>query len=130
MFSSGKLIITPHGVGFFIMLMTLLALAACSRSDTTAGVENLWREDGFAVQEGVTTEAELLEALGPPSQLINLGRETVYYYLTEAFRSDRLLLIVYNRTQRNTNYDRAIFFFDENGVLTKAALSDNALPRE
>lgn len=111
-------------------LALMLAIAACSRADTTTGVENLWREEGFSVTKGETTEAEVLAALGPPSQLINLGRETVYYYLAEEFRSDRLLLIVYNRTRRSSAFDRAIFFFGPGGVLTKASFSATALSRE
>lgn len=107
-----------------------LALAGCSRADTTTGVENLWRAGGFSVTEGVTTDADVLAALGPPSQLINLERETVYYYLAEAFSSDRLLLVVYNRTRRRSTFDRAIFFFGPDGVLTKAAFSETQLPRE
>jgi hypothetical protein len=113
-----------------ILILVLLATAsACSRADTEVGVENIWREPGISFTEGVTTEAEVLAALGPPSQLIDLGDETVYYYLREAFRSDRLLLILYNRTQRSGSYDRAVFFFGKDGILTKAAYSETALPR-
>lgn len=107
----------------------LLVMAACSRTDSTAGVENLWRSGGFQATEGVTTEAEVLTALGPPSQIINLENETVFYYLREAFRSDRLLLIIYNRTKRTAQYDRAIFFFDRSGILRKASFSQTALPQ-
>ena len=121
---------TARRVGRHGAMALMLVIAACSRADTTTGVENLWREEGFAVTEGVTTEAEVLEALGPPSQLINLGRETVYYYLSEAFSSDRLLLIVYNRTERRSAFDRAVFFFGRDGVLTKSALSATSLPRD
>lgn len=111
-------------------LMILGSLAACSRSDAVSGVENLWRAPDFSVQEGVTTQAEVLAALGPPSQLINLGEKTAYYYLKEAFRSDRLLLILYNRTERKTTYDRAVFFFDTDGILENAAFSQTELPQD
>lgn len=111
-----------------LVLGLLLIVSGCSRTDSTAGVENLWRAQGFEVTEGVTTEEDLLAELGPPSQIINLGDETVFYYLSEAFRSDRLLLIVYNTATRVTRYDRAIFFFDRSGVLTKASFSQTALP--
>lgn len=114
-------------IGAAVVLGLLLATAACSRTDSTAGVENLWRSDAFQVTEGVTTEGDVLEALGPPSQIINLGNERVFYYLREAFRSDRLLLIIYNKTKRTTRYDRAIFFFNHDGVLRKASFSQTAL---
>ncbi|MBY8975145.1 hypothetical protein KHP62_04955 [Rhodobacteraceae bacterium NNCM2] len=111
-------------------ILLLGLCVSCSRSDSTAGVENLWRSPSFSVQEGVTTDADVLEALGPPSQIINLGDKTVFYYLKEAFRSDRLLLIIYNKTKRTTSYDRAVFFFTPDGVLEKASFSKNALPED
>jgi hypothetical protein len=108
----------------------LLAIAACSRSNTVSGVENTWRDPAFAPVAGVTTEAEVLESLGPPSQIIALQDQTVYYYIREDFSSDRLLLIIYNQTARRTAYDRAVLFFNDAGVLTKFSFSETALPRE
>ena len=108
----------------------LLLAGGCSRTDNTTGVENIWRDPAFMATVGSTTEADVLEALGPPSQIINLGDQTVFYYIKENFRSNRLLLIIYNRTERRTTYDRAVFFFDKAGVLRKLAFSDTALPRD
>ena len=112
------------------LFVLLLLAAGCSRTDNSTGVENSWRDPAFAAVAGSTTEADVLEALGPPSQIINLGDQTVFYYIKENFRSDRLLLIIYNRTERHTVYDRAVFFFDAAGVLRKAAFSETALPRD
>jgi hypothetical protein len=110
-----------------ISLLLLLA-GGCSRTDNTTGVENNWREPSFTPTVGITNEADVLKALGPPSQIINLGGQTVFYYIKENFRSDRLLLILYNKTERRTIYDRAVFFFDATGVLRKVAFSETALP--
>jgi hypothetical protein len=116
--------------GWWSALAVLLLLAgACSRTDNTTGVENSWRDPTFAATVGSTTESDVLQALGPPSQIINLGDDTVFYYIKENFRSDRLLLILYNQTERRTIYDRAVFFFDRTGILRKVALSDTSLPR-
>lgn len=120
----------PHMIRPIAAILLLGLCVACSRSDSTAGVENLWRASDFSVQEGVTTQSDVLDALGPPSQVLNLGDRTAFYYLKEAFRSDRLLLIIYNKTKRTTAYDRAVFFFDAEGVLEKASLSKTALPQE
>lgn len=105
-----------------------LLLAGCSRTEATSGVENLWRDPSFAVVEGVTTQAEVLAALGPPSQIISLQSGPAFYYLKEVFHSERMMLIVYNTAERSAAYDRAVFFFDHDGLLTKAALSKTALP--
>ena len=68
-----------------------------------------------------TTRQQVLEALGPPSQVIALDDETVLYYLFERTAGDGLILIVYNQFKVDTRYDRAIFFFDGEDRLTDYA---------
>jgi hypothetical protein len=41
--------------------------------------------------------------------------------LFEHSKGEGLVLIVYNRMKIDTQYDRAIFFFDDNDVLTESA---------
>jgi hypothetical protein len=60
----------------------------------------------------------VLDALGPPSQVIALDDETVLYYLFEKAEGEGMILILYNRIEVETRYDRAIFFFDKNDLLT------------
>jgi hypothetical protein len=47
--------------------------------------------------------------------------ESALYYLFEHSDGEGIILIVYNRFRIDTRYDRAIFFFDENDVLTEYA---------
>ena len=47
--------------------------------------------------------------------------ESAMYYLFEHSEGEGLILIVYNRMRIDTRYDRAIFFFDNNDVLTEFA---------
>ena len=67
---------------------------------------------------GESSRQDILEALGPPSQVIALGDETVLYYLFERTEGKGLILIVYNEFKTDTRYDRAIFFFDADDRLT------------
>ncbi|MGD9388046.1 MAG: hypothetical protein PVI87_07440 [Gammaproteobacteria bacterium] len=114
-------------------LLTVFCLAllqACVSFSSVDGVDNVWREvplDSF--QPGVTTQAEVLDQLGPPSQLINLDSGVVFYYLAEKGSGSGKILIVWNSRQEATTYDRAIFFFDDNGVLEDAAYSQEAIKR-
>lgn len=95
------------------------ALAGCAQYDNRRGVEVTWKPAAIGdLQSGKTTRAEILARLGPPSQVIALGDESVLYYLNEQADGDALLLIAYNRFSVDTRYDRAIFFFDENDILT------------
>ena len=113
-----------------LSIFCLALLQACVSFSSVDGVDNVWREvplDSF--QPGVTTQAEVLDQLGPPSQLINLDSGVVFYYLAEKGSGSGKILIVWNSRQEMTTYDRAIFFFDENGVLEDAAYSQEAIKR-
>ncbi len=107
-------------------LMTLAAMLAllggCAQYDNKRGVLQEVQSADFAkFSAGATTRQDVLARLGPPSQIIALGDETVLYYLFEQSRGNGLILIVYNRFSVNTRYDRAIFFFDEQDRLTDFA---------
>lgn len=109
----------------------LLMVAGCASYSGDNGVENRWRSPAVPVwKPGVTTEQSVTEVLGPPSQLIGLENETVYYYLREHRSGRGLVLLIYNWGHQTLTYDRAIFFFDKKGMLTKYSYSPEALPYE
>lgn len=97
-------------------------LSACAQYDSHRGVDVTWDEAALSgFNTGSTTRDEVLQRLGPPSQMIALGDETVFYYLFERARGEGLILIAYNRFEVDTRYDRAVFFFDHRGRLTEYA---------
>lgn len=107
-----------------LIIAGLLAclLTACAQYESQRGVDVTWDTaalSGFSV--GETTRAQVLQQLGPPSQLIALDGETVLYYLFERAEGEGLILIAYNRFAIDTRYDRAVFIFDDNDRLTEFA---------
>jgi len=113
-----------------IMAAILLVCGGCAVYKSEKGVDNLWRRK--AVPEfvrGEATQSEVLEALGPPSQVIALGDEVVFYYLRELEKGGGMVLILYNQMDETITYDRAIFFFDQEGVLKDYALSKEKIER-
>jgi outer membrane protein assembly factor BamE (lipoprotein component of BamABCDE complex) len=106
-----------------LAVLLLLGIAGgCAQYDNKRGVEVEWQPEAVnALVRGKSTRADVLKLLGPPSQVISLDDETVLYYLFEYSKGDGLILIVYNKFKVDTQYDRAIFFFDENDVLTDSA---------
>lgn len=68
-----------------------------------------------------------MTALGPPSQIIALKDQVVYYYLKETMAGSAYVLILYNNAKMRAEYDRAIFFFDDGGKLTRYAYSNETL---
>jgi hypothetical protein len=59
---------------------------------------------------------------------INLDDQVIFYYLKERMAGQGYILLFYNRSSIETRYDRAIFFFDDDDVLTRYAYSNEALP--
>lgn len=110
-------------------LAVVMALAGCASYSGYSGVENIWRSDDLPEWVvGITTGEDVIARLGPPSQLIGLENETVYYYLHEQRKGKALVLLVYNWGRQTMTYDRAVFFFDKQGRLTKYSYSSEALP--
>ncbi len=105
--------------GSLITLLCLGLLSACVQFKSKRGVEVAWQSVVVdKLIRGQSTRADVLDALGPPSQVISLQEETVLYYLFEKAEGEGIILILYNRIEVDTRYDRAIFFFDENDLLT------------
>jgi hypothetical protein len=115
---------------FAITLVGLTVGVGCANRQSQMGVENLWRADPSPTFDiGSTTQSEVMKVLGPPSQVIALGEQTLFYYLREQQKLESLSVIIYSHSRERIMYDRAIFFFDGNGLLQDFALSEEAIPR-
>ena len=104
------------------LLPGLGLIMGCAQYTDRRGVEVTWQPDAVAqLQKGESTREDVLALMGPPSQVISLEDETVLYYLYEKSAGEGVILIVYNRFDRITDFDRAVFFFDKNDVLREYA---------
>ena len=96
-----------------------ILLCGCVQYQSKRGVEVKWQSViTEQLSRGKSTRGEVLALLGPPSQIISLEDETVLYYLFERTKGDGYILILYNKFQVDARYDRAVFFFDENDILS------------
>ncbi len=119
-----KVIVLTFAMGFFVNVMV-----GCATRQSQLGVENKWRFKSAPVFEvGKTTQSEVMKALGPPSQVIALNGQTLFYYLREQQTIQSFFLLIYNQSREEIVYDRAIFFFDGAGILKDYALSDEVIP--
>ena len=99
-----------------LLLSTLLLLPACAlaRQDTNEPLEaQLIR----SLQPGKTTARDVVERLGAPTEVVQLGR-TAYRYDASATKSTVLFLLLINFANQDTRTDRLWVFFDENNLLT------------
>ncbi len=103
-----------------LALAFFLLLGGCAQYTDNRGIEVSWDPASVADFEvGKTTRNQVMARLGPPSQVISMGDDTVLYYLYERTAGTGLILIVYNRFDVDTHYDRAVFFFDGDDQLTE-----------
>lgn len=111
-----------------LLLALAMTLPGCASVERNQGVANAWRDPSVAPPVvGQTTESDIIKVLGPPSQVIGLGDQTVFYYLMERRKSKAGYLLIYNWKKEDTIYDRAIFFFDQNGVLREYGFSKETI---
>ena len=117
--------------GYLTALGLSLLVSSCASRQSQLGVQNLWRNSPAPVfEKGRTTQSEVMHALGPPSQVIGLHDQTIFYYLREQSKANALYLVIYNHTRERITYDRAIFFFDDQGILKDFAFSDESVPQK
>lgn len=101
-----------------VAALCAIMLSGCVQYDAKRGVEVKWQTDiTEQLQVGKSTRGEVLDLLGPPSQIISLDEESVLYYLFERTKGSGYILILYNKFSVDARYDRAVFFFDENDIL-------------
>ena len=122
---------TRQFVVFMVCAVFMAALSGCSNKRSQMGVLNTWRgSPAPAFEKNRSTQSEVMSALGPPSQVIALQEQTIFYYLREQSRTKGFFLIIYNQTRQEIMYDRAIFLFNRQGVLSDFAYSQEAIPLE
>lgn len=112
-----------------VVIGMMAFFSGCASATGEKGVANKWRDLNLPAWEaGKTTDQDVTSLLGPPSQIIALQDQVVYYYMQE--RSDRkaYVFILWNYTKQITRYDRAVFFFDKKGVLEKFSYSLESFP--
>ncbi|MBW1860058.1 MAG: hypothetical protein JRI70_08300 [Deltaproteobacteria bacterium] len=114
-----------------VVTLLFVVSAGCASWKGEKGVVNKWRDETVPpFEKGKTIQSDVVEALGPPSQVIGLNDGIVFYYMLEKTKGSGLFLLVYNTKDVTIRYDRAIFFFDENGVLTDYGYSHESAPYE
>ncbi len=100
-----------------LVFLPVLLAASCvfSRQDVNEPIE-------IAVvrsfEPGKTTAREVVERLGAPTEVVQLGRRTAYRYDCSTEKSTVLFLLVINFANQDSRSDRVWVFFDEKDVLT------------
>lgn len=117
------------------LALSLALLPACAMSRTSEN-EPLEASLLASLRPGTTTAREVVDLLGAPVDIVQLGHRSAYRYQFSNSKSAMLFLLVVIFQNQDSRNDRAWLFFDENQVLThmgvtlEAAGVEYAMPWE
>jgi len=97
--------------------LLLLPLCSCfmSRSTVNVPLESAKIEQ---LHPGTTTAKEVVELLGAPNEVIQLGNRSAYRYDFTNRKTEGFTVILFTCLNEDTRADRAWLFFDSKDVLT------------
>ena len=104
----------PHAIPPALLLV-LLAGCAIGRTAENVPLEQAKIEGLVA---GRTTALEVVEAMGAPVDVIQLGRRSAYLYRHTMQKSTGIVFVVVNFLNQDQREDRVWVFFDERDILT------------
>ncbi len=100
---------------FALLLLFLTAACGIARQDNNEPLDAVLVR---ALEPGKTTAREVVERLGAPTEVVQLGHRTAYRYDATTAKAALLFLLVINFANQDTRSDRLWVFFDEKDVLT------------
>jgi hypothetical protein len=98
-------------------MCSALILPACLISRNTIN-EPLDQASIAQLRPGETTAGQVVELLGAPTEVVQLGRRSAYRFDASTTKQAGLLLLVVGFLNSDTRSDRLWAFFDEQQVLT------------
>ena len=103
----------------FLPLLCLPLLTSCVLSESKSHAP-LDGERVAAIRPGESTVQDVLDLLGAPNEVVQLGRRSAFRYDHTVEKQAGLFLIVVGLRGVDTQQDRAWVFFDEAGVVSHA----------
>jgi outer membrane protein assembly factor BamE (lipoprotein component of BamABCDE complex) len=100
-----------------LIILAACLLCACAFVRTNEN-EPLVQAELQALVPGTTTAREVVEHLGAPTEVVQLGRRSAYLYQFTGSKRAVLFLLVLGFYNDDTRSDRVWVFFDEDQVLS------------
>ena len=100
---------------FLLVLVASLSSCVVGRQDTN---EPINAQAVARLEPGTSTARDVVELLGAPNEVVQLGRRTAYRYDATTAKTTGLFLIVFSMFGQDTREDRVWVFFDTEDVLT------------
>jgi outer membrane protein assembly factor BamE (lipoprotein component of BamABCDE complex) len=123
----------PRPVASFFVVAALTLLPGCYFSNSQ--INHPLDAAAFTrLEPGKSTSKDVVEILGAPTEVVQLGHRSAYRYDHSHTKEAGLWLLVVFLHGADVQSDRAWVFFDENGVLThmgttlQASTAEYAIP--
>jgi outer membrane protein assembly factor BamE (lipoprotein component of BamABCDE complex) len=100
-----------------LAFLSLLCLPSCFLARSTEN-EPLRYAEIESLQPGTTTDRQVVERLGSPADVVQLGKRSAYLYRHGKTKRAGLFLVLLGLYNEDTRSDRLWVFFDEAGLLT------------
>lgn len=102
-----------------LLLLALALTPSCFVARQTFN-EALDPEAVASLEPGTTTASDVVDLLGAPSDVIQLGHRSAWRYDHVVSKRAALFLLVFVAMNEDSHADRLWLFFDEDDVLTHA----------
>lgn len=112
-----------------LLVLMFVFLPACAMARTSEN-EPLEPSRLATLRPGTTTAREVVDQLGAPVDIVQLGHRSAYRYQFSSSKRAVLFLLVVVFQNVDTRSDRAWLFFDENQVLTHMGVTLDAADAE
>jgi hypothetical protein len=112
-----------------LVIGMLLVAAICSGCAVFGRGKNFVPFDESALKQvtpGKTGASEVTQLFGPPNKIVKLSNGNAYVYERSINKATGLWLIVLTFGNWDKQYDRIVFFINQNDVVTHFAASFNA----
>lgn len=104
------------------LCLILLVLVACLSGCAVLGRGKDYRpfaEEGLTqIKPGQTTALEVTKLFGAPAQVVKLSNGNAYLYNRSLSKATGIWLVLITFVNFDTQYDRIVFFFDPDDILT------------
>ena len=109
-----------------LVLMIVIFSAGCTLISKNKEYQGFDPSGLDGLVSGQTTAAEVSRIFGAPSQVVKMSNGNAYIYKRSVAKGTGFWLVLVSFGNYDRQYDRVVFFFDQDDILTHYGASLNA----
>lgn len=108
------------------LIIVLVSTSGCAIIGRDSDFRSFDSKSLTSVVPGKTTAGQVAQLFGAPTQVVKLSNGNAYMYTRGMSKGTVVYLILVTFANYDRKYDKIVFFFDKNDVLTHYGSSFNA----